>query len=233
MIPTLTSIVTWPHECSPQAEANLILGLHTFIIRRHNTTNTRHASNETEYTTKAGYVTYRWHLLCLLKPFETVQAHQSKVNAVCSKQSSEARGQNFFIQMQIRRRVNNFPHYRYKLYFNKNRKLTITSFFNIVSLLFNALLPSLHKLLTPSEKKNIFGWAASHACTASFMRNTCATVFEFFYPFVDAPLRQNTVPVLCWKSSMDFGPWYTFRPQKIDHWTLLFLGANGKWSGHG
>ena len=37
---------------------------------------------------------------------------------------------------------------------------------------------------------------------------------EFFYPFVDTPLRQNSVPVLCWKSSVDFGPWYTFRPTK-------------------
>ena len=38
----------------------------------------------------------------------------------------------------------------------------------------------------PSEKKNVFGWAASHACTASFMRNTCSKILEFFYPFVAA-----------------------------------------------
>ena len=44
-----------------------------------------------------------------------------------------------------------------KLYFNKNRKLIITSFFNIVSLLFNALLPSLHELLYALRKKNVFG----------------------------------------------------------------------------
>ena len=66
---------------------------------------------------------------------------------------------------------------------------------------------------------------------------SCVTLmrpfFEFFYPSVDTPLQQNTVPVLCWKSSMYFGPWYTFRPQKTDHWTLLFLGANGKRTGHG
>ena len=110
--------------------------------------------------------------------------------------------------------VNNYPHYRYKLYFNKNIKLMITSFFNTFSLLFNALLPSLHKFLYALKKKNVFGWAASHACTASFARNTGATIFEFLYPFVDTPLRENTVPVLCWKSSMDFGPWYNFRPQK-------------------
>ena len=30
-----------------------------------------------------------------------------------------------------------------------------------------------------------------------FMRNSRATIFEFFYPFVDTPLQQNTVPVLC------------------------------------
>ena len=98
---------------------------------------------------------------------------------------------------------------------NKNRKLVITSFFNIVSLLFNALLPSLHKLLYALRKKKMFfGWAASHARTASFMHITCSAIFEFFYPFVGTPLRQNTVSVLCWKSSVYFGPWYTFRPQK-------------------
>ena len=42
-----------------------------------------------------------------------------------------------------------------KLYFNKNIKL-VTSFFNIVSLLFNALLPSLHELLYALRKKNKF-----------------------------------------------------------------------------
>ena len=27
------------------------------------------------------------------------------------------------------------------------------------------------------------------------MRNSCATISEFFYLFVDTPLRQNTVPI--------------------------------------
>ena len=118
-----------------------------------------------------------------------------------------------FLYWVIRMWVNNHPHYRYKLYFNKNIKLTITPFFNIVFLPFSALLPALHNPLY-ALRKNVFGWAANHACTASFMRNACANIFEFFYPFVDTPLRQNTVPVLCWKSSMYFGPWYTFRPPK-------------------
>ena len=46
-----------------------------------------------------------------------------------------------------------YQQYWYKLYFNKNRKLIITSFFNIVPLVFNALLPSLHKLLYVLRKK--------------------------------------------------------------------------------
>ena len=78
-------------------------------------------------------------------------------------------------------------------------------------------MPFFHRYTSyfmPSEKKNVFGRAASHACTSSFMRNTCKTIFQFFYPFVETPLRQNTLPVLCWKSSTDFGPRYTFRPQK-------------------
>ena len=32
---------------------------------------------------------------------------------------------------------------------------------------------------------------------------------------------------------MDFGTLYTFTPQKMAHWTLLLLGANGKRSAHG
>lgn len=35
--------------------------------------------------------------------------------------------------------------------------------------------------------------------------------FEFFNSFVDIPLRQDTVPVLCRKSLMDFDFRYTFR----------------------
>ena len=52
--------------------------------------------------------------------------------------------------------------------------------------------------------------------------------FSFFNPFVDTTLRQYTVPVLCRKYLMDCGPWYTFRPQKPDHRTLLFFGAHRK-----
>ena len=55
--------------------------------------------------------------------------------------------------MYTRSRVNNYPHYRYKLYFNKTIKLIITPFFNTVSLLCNALLPSLHKLLYALRNK--------------------------------------------------------------------------------
>jgi hypothetical protein len=31
---------------------------------------------------------------------------------------------------------------------------------------------------------------------------------------------------------MDFSSWYNFRPQKTDHGTLFFLGANGEWHSH-
>ena len=37
-----------------------------------------------------------------------------------------------------------------------------------------------------------------------FVRNTCA--FRVFNPLVDTSLLLNSVPVLCWNSSMDFGP---------------------------
>ena len=57
------------------------------------------------------------------------------------------------MMVYIRRWANGYPHYRYKLYVNKNGKFIITSFFNIESLLFNALLPSLHKLLYVLRKK--------------------------------------------------------------------------------
>ena len=58
--------------------------------------------------------------------------------------------------MQLRRWVNNYPQYWYKLHFNKNRKLIITSFFNTVPLLFNAFLPSLHKLIYALRKKRFW-----------------------------------------------------------------------------
>ena len=83
--------------------------------------------------------------------------------------------------------------------------------------------------LTMANLQNMCHFINSHSflyvtarSSGSFvMRNIWATIF--FNPFVDTPLLQYTVPVMCRKSLMDCGPWYTFRPLKPDHWTLLFL----------
>jgi hypothetical protein len=85
-------------------------------------------------------------------------------NSLCFYQSALRR------ISQIRRWANNYPHHRYKHYFNKNRKLIITPLFNAVPLFSNALLPSLHELPYVLKKKKKF-WAVQHctACTASFI----------------------------------------------------------------
>ena len=75
----------------------------------------------------------------------------------------------FLFILILRRWVNNYPHYRHKLYFNKNRKLITTLFFNIVPLLFSALLPSVHKLLYALKKKNRF-WLSSEPRMHRFLQ---------------------------------------------------------------
>ena len=44
------------------------------------------------------------------------------------------------------------------------------------------------------------------------MLNACATILEPLDPFVDHPLRHDTVPILHWYPSMHCGIWYTFSP---------------------
>lgn len=52
------------------------------------------------------------------------------------------------------------------LYLLQKYSMIYSLFFNIVSLLCNALRPAVHKLGIPAEKK-IFGWLQSHWCTTS------------------------------------------------------------------
>jgi hypothetical protein len=106
---------------------------------------------------------------------------------VCGFCMSFVDNREYSVLYIIRMWVSNYLQYWYKLYFNKNRKLIITSFFNIVPLLFSALLPSLHKLFYALMYvlKNVVSCGRGRAFVSSFMRNTCATILEFIYPFVD------------------------------------------------
>jgi hypothetical protein len=58
----------------------------------------------------------------------------------------------------------------YKLYLNTNRKLTLTSFFNIIALLFNALGALLHKLpYAPPKRTFLAEQLAMHAPLPSLL----------------------------------------------------------------
>ena len=66
-------------------------------------------------------------------------------------------------------------------------------------------------------------------------RSSSATILRLFLNTVIksyTPLWESTVPILCWKSAMDFCPRYTFSPQTSDHCTLLSFGANGQRNDH-
>jgi hypothetical protein len=52
----------------------------------------------------------------------------------------------FFCYHDIRRKVKNYPHFCFPIYLHKSRGSTNTSFFYIVSFLFDALGPAVHKL---------------------------------------------------------------------------------------
>jgi hypothetical protein len=47
------------------------------------------------------------------------------------------------------------------------------------------------------------------------MLNAFASIFEHLDPFTENPLWYDTVPILHWHHSMQFGTWYTFSPQKL------------------
>jgi hypothetical protein len=64
-----------------------------------------------------------------------------------------------------------------------------------------------------------------------YISGTHATISEHSYPFTRL-LCDKAVSILCWKSVIDFCPWYNFSLQKSYHCMLLFFGAYEKQSGH-
>lgn len=78
--------------------------------------------------------------------------------------------------------VNNYPQHSSKIYFNKNRKLVITSFLDIVPILINSCLPLLHKIY--ALRKNILAvQQAVHAPLLVFIENWMDDTLMF--PWVD------------------------------------------------
>jgi len=57
----------------------------------------------------------------------------------------------------VLRQVKKYPHTIFIIYFNNSRGITITSFFNIVPVFCNTLVPALQKHLDALRKKNVFG----------------------------------------------------------------------------
>ena len=63
-------------------------------------------------------------------------------------------------------KVNKYPHTIFIIYFNNSRDLTIISFFNIVPVLCNSLVPAFQKLLDALRKKCL--WLSSKPLMHSF-----------------------------------------------------------------
>jgi len=67
------------------------------------------------------------------------------------------------------RQVKNYPHTIFIIYFNNSRDLTIISFFNIVPVLCNALVPAFQKLLDALTKKCL--WLSSKPLMHRFLHS--------------------------------------------------------------
>ena len=67
--------------------------------------------------------------------------------------------------------VNKYPHTIFIIYFNNSRDLTIISFFNIVLVLCNTLVPTFQKLLDVlRKKKSLAEQQPNHAPLSSLLR---------------------------------------------------------------
>jgi hypothetical protein len=78
----------------------------------------------------------------------------------------------------------------FPIYLHTSRGWTCMSFFYIVSFLFDALGPAVHKLRIPSTKK-VFGWSRNHLCTASRLGVWCELLASDCWP-------ENHCSLHCW-----------------------------------
>jgi len=73
------------------------------------------------------------------------------------------------IKVYIGGQVNKYPHTIFIIYFNNSRDLTIISFFKIVPVLCNTLVPPLQKLLDALRKKCL--WLSSKPLMHRFLHS--------------------------------------------------------------
>jgi len=123
----------------------------------------------------AGYTEIKWYFILRYELILKLQFFNLNVqpssNVVFSKNTYFDTCRKFchFRPPRLLRQIKKYLHTIFIIYFNNVRDLTIISFFNIVPVLYNALVPAFQKLLDALRKKCL--WLSSKPLMHRFLHS--------------------------------------------------------------